>query len=403
MLSLQLTAGKHKELPCRWDHIHTISPPHFHVTDLRHLSKGANSLLSMESFVYTASPSRVIFGPGASSKLPEELSRQGLQAALILSTKYQTGEANKISGLLASKAVGVFPEAAMHTPTEVTERALEVARNLKADSIVSVGGGSTTGLGKAISIRTGLPHICIPTTYAGSEMTPILGETANGLKTTRRDPNILPGTVIYDVSLTVTLPQALSVTSGINAIAHAVEALYAPDTNPIIKMLAKEGIRALAESLLVIVKDGNDNAARSEALYGAWLCGICLGSTAMSLHHKLCHTVGGSFDLPHAETHTILLPHTIAYNSSAVPEAMKNLADALPGSNGDAIKGLNNLLDELGVKKALKEFGMKEDDVDKATAIAMKNQYSNPREVKQEKVRELIRRAWAGEPARTDL
>ncbi|KAF1980312.1 putative maleylacetate reductase [Bimuria novae-zelandiae CBS 107.79] len=357
----------------------------------------------MESFVYTASPSRVIFGPGASSKLPEELCRQTLRAALILSTKHQTGEANRIRDLLASNAVGLFSEAAMHTPTEVTEKALAVAQSLKADSIVSIGGGSTIGLGKAISIRTGLPHICIPTTYAGSEMTPILGETADGLKTTRRDPKILPGTVIYDVNLTMTLPQGLSATSGINAIAHAVEALYAPDSNPIIKLLAKEGIRALAESLPIIVKDANDKDARSKALYGAWLCGVCLGSTAMSLHHKLCHAVGGSFDLPHSETHTILLPHTIAYNSSAVPGAMKDLASALPDSNSNAIIGLNSLLDKLGVEKALKKYGMKEDDVDKAAIIAMKNRYDNPREVELEKVQELIRRAWAGEPARTDL
>lgn len=357
----------------------------------------------MDSFVYEASPSRVVFGPGASSKLPEELARQNLRAALVLSTPNQTAEANRIKDMLASDAVGIFSEAAMHTPTEVTENALEVARSLQADCVVSIGGGSTTGLGKAMSIRTGLPHICIPTTYAGSEMTPILGETANGLKTTRRDIKILPGTVIYDANLTMTLPQDLSATSAVNAIAHAIEALYAPDTNPIIKLLAKEGIRALAKSLPIIAKDGNDYAGRSNALYGAWLCGICLGSTAMSLHHKLCHTVGGSFNLPHAEVHTILLPHTIAYNSPAIPEAMGDLAEALPGSNGDAIYGLNSLLDQLGVKTALKDYGMQKGDIEKAAALAVKNQYSNPREVKQEKVRELIRRAWEGEPARTDL
>ena len=357
----------------------------------------------MEAFVYTASPSRVIFGPGASSKLPEELAREGRHAALILSTPQQVGEAERIRDLLGPNAVGIFSEATMHTPTEVTEKALAVAQNLKADCVVAVGGGSTTGLGKAISIRTGLLHICIPTTYAGSEMTPILGETANGRKTTRRDPKILPGVVIYDVDLTMTLPQGLSATSGVNAIAHAVEALYAPDTNPIIKLFAKEGVRALAEALPAIVKESGDVAARSKALYGAWLCGLCLGSTAMSLHHKLCHTVGGSFDLPHAETHTILLPHTIAYNSPAVPAAMRELADALPDSDGDAIEGLNRLLSKIGVERALQKYGMREEDIDKAAAIAMENRYYNPREVDQAKLRELLRRAWAGEPAKTDL
>ncbi|PSN73824.1 putative maleylacetate reductase [Corynespora cassiicola Philippines] len=357
----------------------------------------------MESFVYTASPSRVVFGPGSSSQLPDELSRQKLNAALILSTPYQLEQANAIKQSLGSNAAGIFSNATMHTPVEVTLQAVQLAKDLKADSVVSIGGGSTTGLGKAISIRTGLPHISIPTTYAGSEMTPILGETADGVKTTRRDPKILPGTVISDVNLTMSLPTDLSATSGINAIAHAVEALYAPDTNPIMRLFAKEGIRTLSEALVVIVKSSQDEHARSKALYGAWLCGVCLGSTSMSLHHKLCHTLGGSLNLPHAETHTILLPHTFAYNSSAATQAAKDVADALPDSDGDAIKGLNILLGKLGVKRALRDFGMKEDDIDRVASLATKNPYSNPRTVEESPIRELLRRAWIGDDAKADL
>jgi alcohol dehydrogenase class IV len=357
----------------------------------------------MESFVYNVNPGRVVFGPGASSRLPEELSRQGLHAALILSTIHQRAQAEALQNLVGKDAVGIFSDAAMHTPVEVTDEALKVAKDLKADSIVSIGGGSTIGLGKAISIRTGLPHICIPTTYAGSEMTPILGETANGVKSTRRDPKILPGTVIYDVDLTMSLPANMSATSGVNAIAHAVEALYAPDTNPIINLLAKEGIKSLSHALVTIVESPQNVPARSQALYGAWLCGLCLGSTAMSLHHKLCHTLGGSFNLPHAETHTILLAHALAYNAPAVPTAMEQIADALPDADGDAIAGLNKLLDRLKVVRALKDVGLKEEDVAKAASIAVKNQYSNPRPVEEDRVRELIRRAWAGEAANSNL
>ncbi|KAL2209381.1 putative maleylacetate reductase [Sarocladium strictum] len=357
----------------------------------------------MESFVYNVNPGRVVFGQGASYRLPEELSRQGLHAALILSTVHQRGQAEALRTLVGKDAVGIFSDAAMHTPVEVTDEALKVAKNFKADSIVSIGGGSTIGLGKAISIRTGLPHICIPTTYAGSEMTPILGETANGVKTTRRDPMILPGTVIYDVDLTMSLPAGMSATSGVNAIAHAVEALYAPDTNPIINLLAKEGIRSLSHALVTIVESPQDTIARSQALYGAWLCGLCLGSTAMSLHHKLCHTLGGSFNLPHAETHTILLAHALAYNAPAVPVAMEQIASALPDADGDAIAGLNKLLDRLNVVRALKDVGLKEEDVAKAASFAVKNQYSNPRPVEEDRVRELIRRAWAGEAAKSNL
>ncbi|PSK34264.1 Maleylacetate reductase [Elsinoe australis] len=356
----------------------------------------------MEAFEYNSNPGRVVFGSGTIKKLPEELKRLNLSSPLLLSTPQQVQQAEDLKANLNNVA-GIFTEATMHTPVHVTEKALAYADSVEADSVISIGGGSTIGLGKAISIRTGLPHICIPTTYAGSDQTPILGETQDGKKTTRSDPKILPGTVIYDVDLTLTLPPALSATSGVNAIAHAVEALYARNTNPVINLLAVEGIRGLASSLPDVVANPSSTAARSSALYGAWLCGICLGNVGMALHHKLCHTLGGSFNLPHAETHTIVLPHALAYNAPAIPEAMKRIADALPGSDGDAIKGLNLLLGKLGVKRGLKDFGMKEEDVDRAADIAVGNPYWNPRPVEREKLRETIRRCWAGEEARADL
>ncbi|EPS39965.1 hypothetical protein H072_6294 [Dactylellina haptotyla CBS 200.50] len=355
------------------------------------------------NFTYTSNPSRVIFGSGTLSKLASELSRQNLKAPLILCTPQQISQAKHVASLLPAVS-GTFSEATMHTPTHITEKALEFSKSSNSDSIISIGGGSTIGLGKAISIRTGLPHICIPTTYAGSEMTPILGETQDGRKTTRSDPKILPGTVIYDVDLTMTLPAALSATSGVNSIAHAVEALYSSTANPITTLLALEGIKSLAESLPTIVSDAASADARSKALYGAWLCASCLGTVGMALHHKLCHTLGGSFNLPHAETHTIVLPHALAYNSKAIPnDVLAKLADALPGSDGDPVKGLNVLLNSLGVKRALKDFGMKEEDVDKAAEIATSNPYYNPREIKKEEIREVIRRAVVGEEARADI
>ncbi|PKS10909.1 hypothetical protein jhhlp_002667 [Lomentospora prolificans] len=357
----------------------------------------------MAAFEYTAHPSNVIFGSGTISKLPSILADRKLSRPLLLSTPQQIGQAEQVKKLLNDEVAGLFSDATMHTPVDVTERAVAFAQSTKADSLVSIGGGSTIGLGKAISVRTGLHHITIPTTYAGSEVTPILGETTGGLKTTRSDPSILPNTVVYDVDLTMTLPVGLSATSGVNAIAHAVEALYAQNTNPIINMFAQEGVKSLAAALPEIIKDPSAQAARSSALYGAWLCGVCLGNVGMSLHHKLCHTLGGSFNLPHAETHTIVLPHALSYNAPKVPQAMKKLAEVLPESDGDAVKGLNVLLDKLQVKRGLKELGMKEEDIDKAADIAVSKPYWNPREVEREAVRELIRRAWAGEPARADL
>lgn len=355
------------------------------------------------NFIYNASPAHVIFGKGTIQELPAEISRQSLKAPLLLSTAQQASQAEMLKKILNGNIAGIFTEATMHTPTNVTEKAVEYAKSVSADSIISMGGGSTIGLGKAISFRTGLPHICIPTTYAGSEMTPILGETADGVKKTKSDQKILPKTVIYDVDLTMSLPASMSATSGVNAIAHAVEALYAQNGNPIITLLALEGTKALACSLPRIIRTPNDTEARTKALYGAWLCGLCLGSVGMSLHHKLCHTLGGSFNLPHAETHTIVLPHALAYNAPEIQGVMNQLAGALPDSDGDAIKGLNALLDSLQVKRGLKEFGMNEEDVDKAADIAVSNPYWNPRKVEREGIRELIRRAWAGEPAKANL
>ena len=360
----------------------------------------------MDPFEYNANPGRVIFGSGSIKKLPNEIKRLGLKSPLFLSTPQQVGQAEDIQKIVIDASItpaGIYTQATMHTPSHITEDAMSFLKTKSADCVVSIGGGSTIGLGKAISIRTGLPHICIPTTYAGSEMTPILGETQDGKKTTRSDPKILPGTVIYDVDFTMTLPPALSATSGVNAIAHAVEALYAKNTNPIISLLALDGTKALAESLPGIIENPKSQSARERAQYGAWLCGTCLGTSAMALHHKLCHTLGGSFNLPHAETHTIVLPHALSYNAPAIPKVMEQLATALPGSDGDATKGLNLLLEKLKVKRALKDYGMTFADIDAGVDITMQAQYPNPRVLEKEAIRELIRRAWAGEPARADL
>src|SRR6266702_4224475 len=267
----------------------------------------------MRSFVYKSHPGKVIFGAGTlTTALPGEVERLGCERLLILSTPGHEALAQAIAERLGVGTRNVFAGARMHTPVAVTEQALAVAAQLHADGLLAVGGGSTIGLGKAIALRTDLPQIVVPTTYAGSEMTPILGQTEDGIKTTLNSPQVLPEVVIYDADLTMTLPAALSTASGMNAIAHAVEALYARDRNPLVSLMALEGIAALVGALPRIVVDPGDRRARANALYGAWLCGICLGAVGMALHHKLCHTLGGTFDLPHAETHTIVLPHALA-------------------------------------------------------------------------------------------
>jgi len=351
----------------------------------------------MQSFIYEALPSRVVFGSGTISQLRPEVERLGLHRVLVLSTPGR-GEAQafKLAEVLGELSVGVHGGAVMHTPRETTEKALEVVRELKADAVVAVGGGSATGLSKAIALRTDLPQIVLPTTYAGSEMTPILGETKDGVKTTQRTPKVLPEVVIYDVDLTLGLPPSIAVTSGINAMAHAVEALYARDRNPVISLMAEEGIRSLARALPGIANDLRDREARADALYGAWLCGACLGAVGMALHHKLCHVLGGTFDLPHAETHTIVLPHAVAYNAPAAPEAMERVARAIGAEN--AAQGLFELATRLGTKLALRDIGMPVSGIERAVTATMVAPYWNPRPVEEGALRDLLTRAWNGDP-----
>ncbi|MFF2842404.1 maleylacetate reductase [Paenarthrobacter sp. NPDC057981] len=348
----------------------------------------------MKDFQYQALPMRVAFGAGSLKTLADEVKELGLSRVLVLSTPFQEDLAKEVSDQLGDLSAGVHAEAEMHVPIESAHRAREVAKASGADGYVAVGGGSTTGLGKAIALEFGAPIIAVPTTYAGSEMTPIWGLTADGEKKTGRDPKVLPTSVIYDPELTLTLPVGMSVTSGFNAIAHAVEALYAPDGSPIISLMAEEGTRSLVNALPLIVKDPTATDARSEALYGAWLCGATLGATTMSLHHKLCHTLGGTFNLPHAETHTVVLPYALDYNAADAPEAVEALRRATGAENPAAY--LRKLSLELGAPSSLRELGLTDGDVETVVEMATRNPYSNPRPVTAEGIRTLVAAALNG-------
>lgn len=345
------------------------------------------------SFVYQGSPAHIVFGEGSSKRVGEWVEKLGASRALVLTTSHQKADGEAMAATLGSLCVGTYSNATMHTPVDVTEEAVARVLDLKADVVVALGGGSTTGLGKAIAYRTDLPQIVVPTTYAGSEVTSILGQTEGGEKTTLRSPKVLPEVVIYDPDLTLGLPVGMSVTSGLNAIAHAAEALYAPDGNPITSLMAAEGMRAIRQALPVIAAAARDKQARTNALYGAWLCGSVLGQVAMSLHHKICHTLGGSFDTPHAETHAIMLPHTIGFNAAAAAEELQPVADIFGGTPGQA---LFDFARSVGAPMALKDFGLKETDLDRAAEIAAKNPYANPRPIDRVSIRALLQDAWEG-------
>lgn len=433
-----------------YGHAYKYLPFHFLLLTSIFAAQLIQKVKDKMNFTYTANPARVLFGTGTFTQLPSELARLSLKRPLVLSTPEQKSHADKVEELLLSskgefkfESAGQYNNATMHTPMHVTEEAMKIVKEKGVDCVIAIGGGSTTGLGKALAYHYArtqsqtppsttstkkLIQIVIPTTYAGSEMTPILGQTTSSLnpstnkqetqKSTLNDPSVLPDVVIYDVEFTMSLPAVMSATSGMNAIAHAVEALYAKDGNPVMDLMAVEGVRALRGALPVIVSSSSSNdealkEARTQALYGAWLCATCLGHVGMSLHHKLCHVLGGTFNLPHAETHTIVLPHALAYNAPKVPDAMKKLSSAFssPSSSTsstsdnetDPIKSLNTLLSQLPIKRGLKDLGMPEEAIDRAADLAMKNAYWNPRTLEREGLREVIRRAWSGEDARADI
>jgi len=348
----------------------------------------------LKAFTYTALPGRVVFGAGSVAQLPAELEKLGAKRALVLSTPGRAANVKAVAASLGARCAGIYGKAVMHVPVEVAEDARRAAKELGADCCVAVGGGSTIGLGKAIAATSGLPVLAVPTTYSDSEMTPIYGLTEGGMKKTGRDVRVLPKTVIYDPQLTLGLPPGTSAASGMNAIAHCVEAMYAQDANPIVSLMAEEGIRALAASLPAIVRHPADAEARSEALYGAWLAGIALGSAGMALHHKLCHTLGGTWNLPHAETHAIVLPHAARYNRDAAPEAMARIARALGAK--DAPTGLYDLELRLGLKMRLADLGVKSADLERAAQLATQAPYPNPAAIEYAQVLQLLRNAFAG-------
>ena len=352
-------------------------------------------MIELPAFALRFAPIRLRFGGPAAPAVAAELEALGLSRAVVLGTPGHADEARAFASEIGARVAGTVALARMHTPVEVTEQVLTQVLALDADALVSFGGGSVTGLGKALALRTDLPQIAVPTTYAGSEVTAILGETEAGRKTTVTDPRVQPEVIVYDPRLITGLPVDISVTSGLNAMAHAVEALYARERNPLTTSLALQGIDAMVQSLPQVVAEPDNLAARGQSQYGAFLCGLVLGQVGMSLHHKLCHTLGGSFDLPHAETHAVILPHAVDYNEAAVPDVLAPVAAAL-GSRS-AARGLYDFAKRLGAPTSLKSLGLKEEDLARAAEIAAQNAYWNPRPVDKAALLGLLQAAWAGE------
>jgi len=355
-------------------------------------------------FTHEAHPARVVFGDGCRRRLAEEADRLGVRRALVIASPRLAAE---VGALLGGRAVVALGGGVMHVPVETAAAAIAAAAEAGADGIVAVGGGSAIGLAKAVArsrgvpdggLRDDLPILAVPTTYAGSEMTSIWGQTEGGQKRTGRDERVRPKIVLYDPELTDALPAELAAQSGLNAVAHAMEALYTPKLDPVIALLAEEAVAALARALPLVVADGQarDRAARSDVLYGAWLAGVCLDRATMGVHHKLCHVLGGSFGLPHAAVHAVVLPYAAAFNRDAAPEAMRRLGRALGAGALEAPAALFALGRRLQVPASLAAIGMRRGDLDRAAELATQSPYDNPRPVDRDGVRALLEEAFAG-------
>ncbi|MEU6225203.1 maleylacetate reductase [Streptomyces sp. NPDC047042] len=351
-------------------------------------------------FTHETLPQRVVFAAGGSpAAVAAEVEALGGTRVMLIASDREKELADPIDKEIA--VVLRHEEVVMHVPVEVAERARRAAADAGADILVSVGGGSTTGLAKAVAMTTGLPIVAVPTTYAGSEATNVWGLTEGETKTTGVDDKVLPASVVYDAALLTTLPGDMTVASGLNAMAHCVDSMWGPRADPIDRALAQEGIRALATGLPAVAVDSTSVQGIEQTLYGAYLSAVSFASAGSGMHHKICHVLGGMFNLPHAQTHAVVLPYVLAFNAPHAPEAEARIAQALGTvfRTRTANGGLAALRRALDAPKALRDYGMPEDGIAKALEPIIKAiPANNPTPVTHANLTLLLRAAWAGEP-----
>lgn len=348
----------------------------------------------MQPFVYDALPGRVVFANGAFDRVPDELDRLGGRRALLIADRSGTAWADRLAGWVGDRVVARIDDVRVHVPVERAEAARELARTSAADVIVTIGGGSATGLGKAVALTESIPILAVPTTYAGSEMTPIWGLTEGARKTTGRDGRVQPRTVVYDPVLTLSLPPSVAGPSGMNALAHCAEALYADGASPITSLMAERGIAVLASGLPRVVRAPDDLDARGDVLVGAYLAAAAFASAGSGIHHKICHVLGGAYDLPHAETHAVILPHALALIAPAEPEAIARIAAALAGP--DVPAAVFDLGASIGAPTDLRTIGLPAERLDEAAGLIVEALPGNPKPFDIQAIRALLADAFEG-------
>jgi maleylacetate reductase len=352
------------------------------------------------AFARTSLPGRIVFGQGSLDRITSELDGRGFQRVMLIVASYDAPLAERGRRTLGQRVALDWNEIKQHVPGDLAERATSAAVAADADVLVAIGGGSTTGLGKAVAVTTGLPLAVVPTTYAGSEMTPIYGLTSHNEKKTARDPAALPQIVIYDPQLLTTLPATVVGPSALNALAHCAEALWASNADPITDVLALDGARRLHRHLPRAYAT-TDVAARGQVLIAACLAGIALGTVGTSLHHALCHLLGGMFDAPHAEAHAIVLPYAVSYLQPAVPDAALRLAEAMDTEPASLARHIWSLAQAVGTPRGLQAIGITEQQIELAATAAVAKNLASPRPLEHDALYTMLHAAWTGEPPAT--
>ncbi len=345
------------------------------------------------AFTYNAAPGRVVFGVDTLDRVADETAALGAAHVFIVASNSARGAAARVAAALGASHARTWTEVTQHVPAELATRATDAARTNGADAIVAIGGGSATGLAKAIALQLTIPIVAVPTTYAGSEQTPVFGITGEH-KQTGRDPRVLPRVSVYDPALTISLPAAITATSAGNALAHCVEALWAPDASPVPTLLATEAIRVIAEALPHATARPADLDARTRLLLGAHLASGAFSATTMGLHHRLCHALGGTYGLDHSATHAVLLPHVVAFQASAASDAVATVGRAL--GSADAAGALRDLLVDAGAPASLADLGLSADALGDAATRVVADAPPSPRPLDAAAVRTLLDDAHAG-------
>lgn len=348
----------------------------------------------MRPFTFDQIAGRVVFGSGTIGNIPAEVDRLGGGRVLLITDDMAKAEGDSIEANLGTRVVAKIGQIKPHVPVDDVESARKLADSRSCNVIVTVGGGSTTGLGKAIVLERDLAFVAVPTTYAGSEMTPIYGMTGGDVKRTGRDVRVKPNTVVYDVELTLGLPMSVTAGSAMNAMAHCVEALYAEERNPIVSLMAVEGVAALSRGAEAVASDPDHANGRSDLLYGAFLAGASLGAVGMAVHHRICHVLGGSYGLAHGDANAVILPYVVAYNAVAESGVMDSVGEALGGS--EPAGALYDMARALGAPESLAGLGVAESDLDDAAEMVVERGGYNPRPIELGWIRRLLEDAYRG-------